>query len=173
MALVFQYGSNISSDRLNSPDRLQGDAVPVGIARTMDDFELDFTVWSRSNSCAAADILPGAGRKVWGVLYEIPDYLIKRDTAGGRRSLDAIEGEGTNYRRVHIALEDARGTPIENDVITYVAITRRAGLRTSLEYCHHIISGLQQHDVPSHYIDYVKERIVANNPGLRDEVKQL
>jgi hypothetical protein len=88
MALVFQYGSNARSERLNANDRLCGDARPVGIAHTQDYYELDFTVWSKKNKCAAADIVPGSGRKIWGVLYEIPDYLIRRETSGKRKSLD-------------------------------------------------------------------------------------
>ena len=98
MALVFQYGSNLSSERINSDSRLKGDARPVGIAYTEDDFELDFSVWSKGNNCAAADIIPGAGRKIWGVIYEIPDYLIERTSAKerDRKSLDAIEGVDFN-----------------------------------------------------------------------------
>ena len=34
MTLVFQYGSNMSVARLNSNDRLDGDAKTIGVART-------------------------------------------------------------------------------------------------------------------------------------------
>jgi hypothetical protein len=39
---------------------------------------------------------------VWGVLYEVPDFLIERKTAAAqnRSSLAAIEGEGTNTTSV-------------------------------------------------------------------------
>lgn len=42
--------------------------------------------------------------KVWGVVYDIPDYLIGKATAKAhnRKSLDAIEGEGTNYKQEFI-----------------------------------------------------------------------
>lgn len=53
MALVFQYGSNTSPDRLNTDDRLCGDAQSLGAVITEDDFELDFTIWSNGNECAA------------------------------------------------------------------------------------------------------------------------
>jgi len=173
MALVFQYGSNTSSKRLNSSDRLQGDAKPVGIAYTRDDFELDFTVWSTGNQCAAADIVPGSGRKIWGVLYEIPDHLIRRDTAGNRRSLDDIEGEGTNYQRMTISLKYPNGRPVKPDAITYVVKDRKKGLQTSLEYVCHIIVGLHEHGVPEEYIEYVKMRIVKNNPSLKEEMERM
>jgi hypothetical protein len=173
MALVFQYGSNTSSKRINSSDRLQGDACPVGIAYTKDDFELEFTIWSQTNKCASANIKPGSGRKIWGVLYEIPDYLISRETSGKRKSLDAIEGEGKNYKKGPIALLYQNGLPIEQKVITYVGVNRKSGIETSLKYACHIIKGLREHKIPDDYTEYVKTRVIANNPKLRNDIKGL
>ncbi len=173
IALVFQYGSNTSSKRINSKDRLQGKARPGGIVYTEDDFELEFTVWSHGNQCAAANIVPGSGRKIWGVLYDIPDYLIRRETSGNRRSLDTIEGESQNYQRMTIALRYPNGLIIEQEIITYVARNRKSGIRTSLEYARHIIMGLHEHNVPDDYIEYVKARVIANNPDLRNDIEAL
>ena len=53
--LVFQYGSNCSTARLNSHDRLRGDAVALGRA-DLDGYQLAFDVWSDGNNCAASDI---------------------------------------------------------------------------------------------------------------------
>src|SRR5262245_37072405 len=97
MALVFQYGSNTSSSRLNSPHRIKDDAESIVLAVTVETFELDFTTWSKKNNCAAADLREGLGRRIYGVLYKIPDYLLARETAAPRKSLDGIEGR--NYRR--------------------------------------------------------------------------
>jgi len=47
MALVFQYGSNMSVARLNSDDRLAGDAKVVCVATTIEPFDLVFSVWSK------------------------------------------------------------------------------------------------------------------------------
>lgn len=173
MALTFQYGSNTSSGRLNSYDRLRGDARPVGIAYTEDDFELEFSVWSQTNQCATADIVPGSGRKIWGVVYEVPDNLIKRETSGIRKSLDSIEGEGHNYRRISIALRHPNGLPYEQEVIAYVARYRQNGLYTSLEYARHIIKGLREHNVPDEYIEHVKEQVIRNNPQIRKNIEIL
>lgn len=170
MTLVFQYGSNMFSERINSFDRLQGDARPVGIAYTEDDYELEFTVWSCTNKCAAANIFPGSGRKIWGILYEIPDYLISRMTSGERKSLDAIEGEGHNYRKKPIAIRYPNGELVKSNVITYVAKKRRSGIQTSLEYVRHIFGGLREHNVPDNYIVYVKEQVIANNPSLKKDI---
>lgn len=153
MALVFQYGSNASSERINSCNRLRGDACIVGIAYTAEDHELEFTVWSRNNRCAAANILSGFGRKIWGVIYKVPDYLIRRETAGNRKSLDAIEGEGQNYKRSHIAVRPPDGPSFDQEVITYIANKRRAGIKTSLEYAFSIVSGLREHKVPNESVN--------------------
>jgi len=171
MAIVFQYGSNCDAQRLNSSDRLCGDANFIEIASTVDNFELDFTVFSKTNNCAAADIVPRSGRKIWGVLYDIPDHLIKRETADQRKSLDAIEGEGVNYQRTTITVQrrDETTTP----AITYIAKTRRVGLKTSLKYVEYIIKGLRGADVPNDYIEYVKQRVVENNPGLKKPIALL
>lgn len=96
--LVFQYGSNMLASRLNAADRLNGDAKPVGLARTLANWQLAFEVWSATNNCAAANLRLGSNSPVWGRLYEIPEYLISRNLARERhrRSLDHIEGEGKN-----------------------------------------------------------------------------
>ena len=171
MALVFQYGSNTSSSHFNSDNRLRGDAHSLGAVYTEEDFELDFTVSSVTNDCAAGDIVSGRGRKIWGVLYEIPDHLIRRETSGERRSLDAIEGR--KYERRTIAVRHRDGTLIEGEVITYVVRERESGIQTSSEYCGHIIEGLREHDVPEEYIEYVKTRMIANNPTLRADIDTL
>ena len=173
MTLVFQYGSNTCTGRLNSDTRLQGDAKDLGLVQTATSFELDFDVWSKTNNCAAADIREGSGRSIWGVLYEIPDYLIRRDTAGQRQSLDAIEANGTSYcrRLIHVQLPD--GTPIPGEVITYTVRNPKPDLKTSIEYVTHIIKGLKEHSAPDEYVAYVKERIIVNNHDLATNVYQL
>lgn len=171
MAFVFQYGSNMSAARLNHADRLAGDAKAIGIARTIEPFELAFTVWSKTNACAAADIVPSkTGRSVYGVVYDIPDFLLSRDTAKkhNRKSLDAIEGEGTNYVRRTIDLFRADGSKLS--AMTYVVRERGVGLKTSLAYVKHIFDGLKEHSIPEDYHQYVVSRIVDNNPALQKEV---
>lgn len=171
MALVFQYGSNTSSARLNSPDRLRGNARDLGLVCTQSLFELDFDVWSSNNNCAAADIREDGGRVIWGVLYEVLDYLVERATAGAQRSLDAIEGP--HYERRPIAVQKADGTPVEGEVITYMVRAPQPGFRTSLDYVSHIVAGLREHGAPDDYVAYVKERAIANNPALFADLERL
>src|SRR5438105_4280889 len=133
MAIVFQYGSNCLSTELNSGKRLRGDAQFITIAETVHHYELAFDVWSKNRRCAACDIRPKAGSRVWGVIYDVPDWLIARDTASarGRKALDAIEGEGTNYCREIIPVRTSEGV---TQAVTYTVIAPREGLRTNSAY---------------------------------------
>ena len=174
MALVFQYGSNCSESEINGQGRLRGDARFVGIAETVDDFELAFDVQSTKRYCAAADIVRGTGSKVWGVLYEVPDYLIGRETAKayGRKSLDAIEGEGRIYRREPIFVRRLDGEVVP--ALTYTVINPQPGLKTNINYVRHIVCGLRAHEgIPSEYIDKVKAIAAANNPDIAADLEYL
>lgn len=176
MAIVFQYGSNCLESEINSNKRLRRDATFVGLAETVKDYELAFQVPSTNRGCAAATIIETPGKKVWGVLYEIPDYLIKRETAKARRrkALDVIEGEGTNYDRASIDVRKPDGTVVT--ALTYLAKDPQSGLRTSWEYAGYIIAGLRQrriNDVNREYIAEIKAIVAANNPDIAAEIEAL
>jgi gamma-glutamylcyclotransferase len=171
MALVFQYGSNCLDSQINGDERLRGDARFIGIAETVDEFQLAFDVWSNGRKCAAADMVPSPGNRVWGALYEVPDFLIGRNTAEaqGRRTLDAIEG--IYYRRVTIAVRRENGQIIS--AITYRVGNPAQGLKTSLEYVGYIVKGLRERGVNEDYIDDVKKLAQANNPAITVQVQEL
>jgi hypothetical protein len=154
VALVFQYGSNCLDSQINSKDRLYGDAVFICIAETVEPFQLSFDVWSRGRACAAANIVPSPGHTVWGALYEIPWFLIGRDTAKARnrRSLDGIEGK--HYQRRLIA-------------------TPQPLLKTNAEYVGFIVRGLRERGVHSAYVDEVKAIASINNPAISTEIEDL
>lgn len=166
MALVFQYGSNMSEARLNGPDRLNGNARVVGIAITEGKFDFVFDILSDKGRNAAADIVADGTRRIWGVVYDVPDALIGRQTAKPRRSLDAIEGEGGNYQRIRINLRWRNGRVIRDAVFTYVGLARRNGIQTTQGYVDHILRGLADHQMPSGYIKYIRSQIALNNPAL-------
>ncbi|MGM0825003.1 MAG: gamma-glutamylcyclotransferase family protein [Pseudomonadota bacterium] len=171
--LVFQYGSNMSSKHLNSPERLAGDARRIGIAQTTDPYRLCFPVWSNTNSCAAASISPNPdGRPILGVLYEIPDSLVYRQEAKtlNRKSLDAIEGEGANYVLTTIDVVKSDGAAIS--ATTYVAKGAGPELKTSAVYARHILTGLAENDMPPAYRAYVAACIAQSNPELAVMVEE-
>ena len=167
MALVFQYGSNMSTQRLNGQDRLAGGAKVIGVAQTVEPYELAFTVWSSVNNCAAADIVanPG-GRSLYGILYDIPNSLIYRSAteAAGARSLDAIEGEGKYYVRKNILVKREDGSEVQS--LTYVVKSPDWSVKTEAAYVNHIIAGIDEHSLPEEYRRYVLQRVILNNPEL-------
>lgn len=172
MTIVFQYGSNMCSARLNSVDRLAGDAKVLGVAKTVDLFEFGFTVWSKTNKCAAADIVPcAAGQQIFGVLYEIPDFLISRNSAKAskRKSMDAIEGEGANYTRQEIEVEKLDGSRV--NALTYVVKDRKLDIKTSMQYVQHFLNGLKENAIPEDYRRYVVSKVIANNGELEQQIE--
>jgi gamma-glutamylcyclotransferase len=173
MTLVFQYGSNCSESEMNNKTRLCGDAKFVDIAETVEDYELAFDVQSTGRGCAASDIVRKAGDKVWGVLYEVPDYLIHRETAKirKRKSFDQIEGEGTNYKREAIQIRRQNGDIAT--ALTYTVNNPKTGLKTNIDYVGHIVRGLRDHKVPDEYIAKVKAIALANNPAITREIQDL
>ena len=174
--LVFQYGSNCLDSEINGKNRLCGDAKFIDIAETVEDFELAFDVWSCKRGCAASDIVRKLGGKVWGVLYEVPDYLIARETAKAhqRTALDAIEGAGTNYKQETIKVRRLSGAIVVT--LTYTVINPKPGLKTNIDYVSHIVSGLRErslgdHQVPDEYIAKVKSIAATNSRGGEKVVK--
>jgi hypothetical protein len=171
MALVFQYGSNCSNRRLNAADRLNGDAILLGRA-VLSGYKLVFDVWSDRNACAASDIVEATGSIVEGVLYEVPDSLIQRETAPpGRRSFDSIEG--TRYERRSVSVRRPDGSRV--DAITYAAHPshRRHNIRTCLAYVRHIVTGLRENGADPGYIDELRHTASENNPAIANDIAAL
>lgn len=169
--LIFQYGSNLSSERLNSEQRLGGAARVVGIAYTEQPFRFRFPVWGGINGCAAAGILPGGERPVWGVVYAIPEERVVHGGGPGR-TLDAIEDEGRDYRRGPIELRFADNTRPDGEVHTYHPHDPREDLVTEWHYVRHILDGAWEHRLPGDYIRHLGRRAIANNPDLARAVNK-
>lgn len=174
MALIFQYGSNMSSKRINSKSRLNGCARFIGVAYTKDNYELEFTVWSKTNKCATANIKPcNSGRKIWGALYVIPWSIIKWNPSGCYKTLDSIEGECVNYKRQAICIRDQNDNLIENEVQTYLGKSLKSGIKTSLKYVKHIIFGLREHNISDDYVKYIKSQVIENNSNLKKHIESF
>ncbi len=165
MAIIFSYGSNTDTIHLNSDERLKGEARCIGLAVTVEPHVFKLSVPSDIHGCTAT-IEPGGTEGVWGVLYEVPDHIIERDTEKPQRwkSLDQIEAEGKNTERITIRVRRVSGEEVA--AITYVGIRKEEGLRTTAEYSSCILDGLKSHGAPMVYVHKVREIILANNPDL-------
>ena len=121
----------------------------------MDDFDISFDVYSRSNRCAASDLVQVAGRKAWGVIYEIPSGFVFDRRKDRLKTLAQIEGPRYEPREIKVVtskgeLMTAWTFLVKND-------ERRAGLATSAAYVSWIVYGLRQSGVPEDYISHVIE----------------
>src|SRR6266852_6164904 len=73
--LLFQYGSNMDPDRLNSAERLGDHAQVVGMAK-LRGWGVRFDLYSNQNGCGVTDMIPCAREHVEGVLYSVPYRLV-------------------------------------------------------------------------------------------------
>lgn len=159
--LLFQYGSNMSPDRLNSPKRLSGQASPISAAR-LDGWGIRFDLYSKTNASAVTNIVPAPGEHVMGVVYEMPKTaLAKMDEIEGVRP----DGRG-NYRRVNVQVT---AVP-DGDAVTAVTyIGTEAGRNRFSEqplerqavapaYFDYLLAGAQQFSFSAQYIDYLRRQ---------------
>ncbi len=166
MVKVFQYGSNACSARLNGPNRLDGDARVIGRAETIEDYDITFDVFSTTNQCAASDIVPSKSGKAWGVLYDVPEELV-RGKAKGRRTLQEIEGLSYEETSIRVVVHD----DIETEAVTFLVKEKKrtTGLATSVWYVSWILYGLREHHVPEDYINHVLEVAMETNKKANEE----
>src|SRR5467141_2031699 len=137
MALVFQYGSNCTTGRLNGPKRLNGSAKDLGRAKTAEDFDIAFDVVSKKNGCAASDLIQTPGRKAWGVLYRL-----------SKKNLEELrEIEGPRYEERPIQVIDEKGKKRKAKTFVVREKDHCEGLATSAAYVSWIIYGLRDHGV--------------------------
>lgn len=164
MLLVFQYGSNCTVGRLNSPRRLNGQAKDLGRAQTAEDFDIAFDVFSKMNGCAASDLVQTPARKAWGVLYELSDEAFAM--------LKKIEGP--RYEEKPVLVKDEKGE--ERNARTFLVRPEehREGLATSAAYVSWIVYGLREHGVPEDWINHVIEVAVeTNNSAAANGAEQI
>lgn len=159
MALVFQYGSNCTAARLNGPNRLEGRAKDLGRAQTVEDFDIAFNAESKTNGCAASDLIQTPGRKAWGVLYKV--------SKSGLESLKDIEG--SRYQEMPIRVIDEKGKKHKAKTFVVREKDRCHCIATSAAYVSWIIYGLREHGVPEVWITHVLNVAVLTCPPFLDQ----
>lgn len=164
MPLLFQYGSNCDTTRLNSPERLAGAAEDLGRGETIEEYDLAFDVWSGGNKCAASDLVPapGTGRHALGVLFEVPaDWIRGKKRPDGKKTMEEIEG--SRYAPTPIRVRNQSGEEVEATTFLVKPDQRRDGFSTSAEYVGYIVNGLRAHDVPEEYVQHVIDIAIQTN----------
>lgn len=138
--MVFAYGSNMCSGRFR-----EYGLEPIGRGQlaSLDGYLLSFNKLSKKDRSGKANVLPCAGHRVLGVLYEIHGADLAL--------LD--KGEGAGYERSKVAVRTADDKPVEAWI--YVAttpITTRQ-LRPYTWYKRFLVEGAREHLLPFEYIE--------------------
>lgn len=157
---LFQYGSNMDPDRLNSAERLGGAAEVIGVAR-LKGWGVRFDLYGERAQGGVTDIVRSAKEGVEGVLYKVP-YELVVPPKGQRSRMDEIEGAGlgerSNYKRQRI-LVWKDGKKIEAQTYVGTVPGRRRFLRrpirnrrVSKAYFGHLLAGARQFKFSQRYI---------------------
>ena len=164
--MLFQYGSNMDPDRLNSAARLAGAAEALGVAQ-LQGWGVRFDLYSKSNQCVVTDIVPAKREHVEGVLYKVP-YRLVVATRGQRSRMDRIEGakrgQASNYRqRKILVLRDGRKIAARTYVGTVAGRNRflrrpEDARRVSGEYFGHLLEGARRFGFPAEYVAYLQKQ---------------
>jgi AIG2 family protein len=164
--MLFQYGSNMDPDRLNSVDRLGGNAQVVGVAR-LKGWGVRFDLYSEINRCAVTDIVASAREYVEGVLYRVP-YRFVVSPRGQRSRMDEIEGarrgKKGNYKRQQVLVWRGRRRIRARTYVGTVLGRRRflsrpdEDRRVSRAYFKHVLIGARRLGLPATYIAYLRRK---------------
>jgi gamma-glutamylcyclotransferase (GGCT)/AIG2-like uncharacterized protein YtfP len=136
----FAYASNMAAEtmaRLCPGHRFAG-------AAELPDHRLAFTRRSVRTGTGVADIVPVAGRSVWGALYEVDEAMLAR--------LDEKEGNGWAYERraACVRLAGAHG---ERDAQVYSVIApQQAEVAPSPEYLQGLLDAARERALPDAYV---------------------
>lgn len=167
MVIVWQYGSNMDEDLLNSRARLSGAARFIGLA-IKSGYRLAFT---HTNKCGVgtADVVESSSEDfVIGCLYDVPENVMPK--------LDRIEGVKSGaYRRqcdfVVVKLDENLKQTSERIIAqAYVVVQKEGNPRTDGDYANHISKGIKEHRMGESYFNKVRTIILENNPNIEREL---
>jgi hypothetical protein len=164
--ILFQYGSNMDPNRLNSADRLDGAAEVIGLA-SLKGWGVRFDLYGERAQGGVTNIVPSAREHVDGVLYRVP-YRLLVASRGQRSRMDEIEGaklgKKSNYKqRKVIVLRDGQKIEARTYVGTVAGRNRFLGRsgedrRVSDDYFGHVLTGARRFKLPATYISYLRRQ---------------
>jgi gamma-glutamylcyclotransferase (GGCT)/AIG2-like uncharacterized protein YtfP len=186
--LLFQYGSNMSVERLRAkvgefrryaPPEASLEVELLGAAR-LPGWQFVLDLYSAQQQCLVGDIIEGGdGDEVWGALYELDRELVFRSD-GARSLLDRIEGHRTvsdpeNYRprRISVQLnEELREawTYIGHEEARQRCNSRRGDARPRRDYINAILDGARSVALPSEYVRVLTRAIEMHAASRNDSL---
>ncbi|MBN8413663.1 gamma-glutamylcyclotransferase [Halomonas litopenaei] len=129
MPWYFAYGSNMNLARVEARIGETRRVLPA----TLEEYALRFNKASKVPGIAHANVVPAAGKRVEGALFEL---MVPEQIA----SMDPFEGYPHEYTRQRLPLQTAEGVI---DAWVYIASTERQGegLKPAREYLEHLLAG--------------------------------
>jgi len=123
-------------------------SVRLGVG-SLDGYELAFTIYSPTRRCGCADVVPRAGGKVFGLLYELTEDDAVR--------LDEAEGVGGgHYRRISVEVTSASGGRVRAE--TYEVVHKRSDCPPpSEEYLSLLVNAAERFGFPEEYARKLKD----------------
>lgn len=155
--LYFAYGSNLSLEQMR--DRVESEPKVVGEAYLVN-HRLGFTIYSSKTwKGGVADIVPEAGSKVWGAIYELREEQLEKidHYEGYKKGRAPVENF---YNRTEVEVVDKKG--VKQTCLTYQAKVedekRRKYLyhRPSEKYYEVIRKGGEDHGLPQEFYEHLK-----------------
>jgi gamma-glutamylcyclotransferase len=148
----FAYGSNIDP-------RLMDEASPGAVAKghgRLNDYRLEFNVYSERWGGGAANIVPDEEAHVWGVVWDVPDDEMS--------NLDTFVGHPTFYRQEQVVVQLVADDAIV-DCVTYRVAHMKGYVRPTDEYLNRMRAAMRQQGLPPEALDVLDR--AANPPYPR------
>lgn len=139
----FAYGANMHDSAFQSRRKMRPLEWRAG---RVFGYRLRFNLDGRPHGKSApANLEPGPGSEVWGVLYRLTRQQLLQ--------LDATEG--SHYRHVELDGEDRDGGPLR--AIAYIATGHATDGRPSLRYITLLREGARAHGLPDHWLRFLDQ----------------
>jgi gamma-glutamylcyclotransferase len=164
--LYFAYGSNLFLEQMQK--RIGGEPKVIGAA-CLENHRLGFTILSKTWKGGVADIVPEAGSKVWGAIYELTEQQLEK--------IDHYEGYKKDrdpkknfYNRLQVEVVDKRG--VKQACLTYQAEVGDEKKRKYLyhrpyeQYCEVIRKGGEDHGLPQEFYEHLKVASVTERDSV-------
>jgi gamma-glutamylcyclotransferase (GGCT)/AIG2-like uncharacterized protein YtfP len=137
MIFYFAYGSNMDEGQMR--ERCPG--ARLVSSATLNDYRLDFTIFSPKRKCGCADVVSAPGHKVYGLVYSISEEELVR--------LDGYENVPVAYKR-NIA-EVTLVTGKAQNAFIYEVVDKQPFMSPSKGYIGLLRNAAKKHAFPREY----------------------
>jgi len=157
MPLTFAYGSNM--DWIQMSERCP--FAQFVCTASLKDYRLTFTRWSKRRNCGVADVVPAAGKTVWGVVYQVPEEdLANLDRKEGYKPDRTAEKNAYNRCTATVLQNGDLALPLTVEI--YFATPQEgAPFLPNQSYKNLIVNGALTFHLPDDYITELEQIEVA------------